>query len=178
MPLITDEYIKLVAHLHSINPLYGATGHKYKDKIIDKLYLKEGDTLLDYGCGKASLKRELSSEGITVYCYDPAIKLYNKHPREEGRFKNAVCINVLEHVEPDCITDVLDDLSLRATRFFIVLSTRGSTVKLKDGRNSHLLIKPLTTWIDMLSEHGFIFEESEEIETGVYLILCRVPALK
>lgn len=53
-------------------------------------------TVLDLGCGKASIYKELDLEkewGVTVTKYDPAVPEFEKEP--EGKFDLVICTHVL-----------------------------------------------------------------------------------
>ena len=60
-----------------------------------------------------------------------------------------VCIDVLEHIEPDCLDDVLADIRrpmLKAA--FLIVGTRldGSSTLL-GGRDPHFIVDPPEWWI-------------------------------
>ena len=63
------------------------------------------------------------------------------------------CTDVLEHIEPDCIDDVLDDLA-RVTKsvLFATVCVVPAKKKLADGRNAHILLKPFDWWAGKLTE--------------------------
>lgn len=175
MKLISEEYKNLNSDLHSRNPLYGSKAHKQAVNVVESLKLGEGDVVLDYGCGKGSLERELKKIGVKVEGYDPAIQMYAQHPseREGYPFKYLVCMDVLEHVEPDLLSNVLEDLYSSFTgKAFILISTEPSNKTLKDGRNAHLIIQGRGFWADRLEEHQFVIEELVDNRQGWYGVLC------
>jgi 2-polyprenyl-3-methyl-5-hydroxy-6-metoxy-1,4-benzoquinol methylase len=57
------------------------------------------------------------------------------------------CTDVLEHIEPDCLDDVLKDIR-RCTKkvAFLLIATRPAIKVLADGRNAHLIQQPYTWW--------------------------------
>jgi len=173
--LISDEYVALNKNLHADNPLYGSKSWKQLENVVHSLDLKAGDTLLDYGCGKASLQRELAKRSINVVSYDPAISAYAKHPSEykEYPFEYVVCMDVLEHVEPDMLPHVLDDIQKSFTKkAFILISTEPSNKTLKDGRNAHLIIQARNFWMDRLADRGFNVEKLVDNRKGWVGVLC------
>lgn len=107
--------------------------------------------LLDYGCGKQKLKEALEPEGFTVRGYDPAIPGLDTPPAPADL---VVCLDVLEHIEPECLEAVLLDLK-RVTRRTGVFSvcTRPSVRKLADGSNPHRIIESEAWWIERLGHH-------------------------
>jgi len=173
--LISDEYKDLNSDLHSRNPLFGSKAHKQADNVVSSLGLKAGDTLLDYGCGKASLHRELAKRDITVINYDPALKAFEEHPskREGYPFDYLACMDVLEHVEPNSLKPVLGDIKACFTKkAFLLISTEPSNKKLADGRNAHLIIQARGWWLDRLEERGFNVEKIVDNRRGWLGVLC------
>lgn len=64
------------------------------------------------------------------------------------------CCDVLEHVEPDLLTNVLIDIREYADKaVYLVISTRLAAKVLADGRNAHLIVKPLDWWQEVLTQH-------------------------
>jgi hypothetical protein len=60
-----------------------------------------------------------------------------------------VCGDVLEHVEPEHLDSVFDDLA-RCTRrlAFLVVATRPARKQLADGRNAHLSQMSASRWLN------------------------------
>src|SRR5262249_17383902 len=57
------------------------------------------------------------------------------------------CTDVLEHIEPECIGAVLDDIaSLVRHLVFLVIATQPAKKTLADGRNAHLIQEPVQWW--------------------------------
>ena len=173
--LITKEYQEMNSNLHSRDPLFGSKAYRQAANVEFSLDLKAGDTLLDYGCGKASLHREFAKRDITVINYDPALKAFEEHPskREGYPFDYLACLDVLEHVEPDSIKPVLDDIKACFTKkAFLLISTAPSNKKLPDGRNAHLIIQPRGWWLDRLEEHEYTVEKLVDNRKGWLGVLC------
>jgi len=107
------------------------------------------DSVNDYGCGKAAAWNEYNLKNLwklsSVGFYDPGVDEYSTDitiPRAL-----VICIDVLEHVEPDCIDDVLDDIDRLSTKaVFLNICTRPASKILPDGRNAHLLVRPQEWW--------------------------------
>jgi hypothetical protein len=62
-----------------------------------------------------------------------------------------VSLDVLEHIEPECLDDVLDDMkrcTLKGVFLSVSLVTAGKT--LPDGRNAHLIVEPIEWWLPKL----------------------------
>lgn len=153
--LITNEYAQLNRRLHESNSSYGAGGAvwaKRVRKLAEKL--KDNHTILDYGCGKAALRNSLLD--LDIRCYDPAIERYSARPEPAGL---VVCTDVLEHIEPDLLDNVLADIaSLTLEMAFLVVCMRPAKKHLPDGRNAHLIVQPVSWWMNQITNHFAIKE--------------------
>jgi len=114
--------------------------------------LMEVDHLLDYGCGgRLSLRKTLKPKrAFTYQAYDPGVPEYAEEPIPA---ELVVCIDVLEHIEPECLEEVLDHLeSLTEKVLFATVHTGPAGKKLPDGRNAHLIQKPYDWWLPLFTE--------------------------
>ena len=145
--LISEEYRQQNRTLHETNPNYGTSGRKYAGTVKSFADAMQTTDILDYGCGKGTLKDTL---GWEIREYDPAI------PGKEAKPEPAdivVCTDVLEHIEPDAIGDVLSDLARLTKRLAVVtVATVPAKKHLPDGRNAHILLKPFEWWARELGE--------------------------
>lgn len=114
------------------------------NSIIERLQVTH---LLDYGCGSArSLFKGLHApHKLTYQAYDPGVPQFSASPVPA---EMVACIDVLEHIEPDFIDNVMDDLK-RVTQavLFATVATGPAAKKLSDGRNAHLIQKPMEWWL-------------------------------
>lgn len=109
--------------------------------------------ILDYGCGKGELTKALGRR-YHITGFDPAI-LEASTPPAPCEF--VFCGDVLEHIEPECLDAVLDDLQrVTAKHGLFIISTRPAKKTLPDGRNAHLIIQPLEWWIPRLAQRFFL----------------------
>ena len=154
--LISSEYAALNAALHESDPTYGISGHKWAEHVHELAIKSEATTLLDYGCGRGTLrdfllqKHKAAFEVVPyeIIEYDPAIPGKTEKPL---RADVVVCGDVLEHVEPVCLYPVLDDLkSIARKAVFLLVATRPARKHLADGRNAHLIIEPSDWWVPKL----------------------------
>lgn len=139
--LISDEYRELNSKLHETREDYGRLGSRWAPLVM-ALCANEGTMdVLDYGCGKGTLNLSLP---FGVHCYDPAVPKFSATPKPADI---VVCTDVAEHIEPDCLDDVLDDLQ-RVTGKVLVLNvaTRPAVKTLADGRNAHLIVEQWEWW--------------------------------
>ena len=118
--LITEEHRSSETQKHIADPDYGGESIEYADIIsttINRLQVKD---VLDYGAGKGELHHYLALDHeVALHLYDPAIQKIAELPEPHDL---VLCINVLEHVEEDCLDAVLADLVRCAKRnIFIVI---------------------------------------------------------
>lgn len=139
--LISPEYCALNAQLHRENHFYGVGGTKHAPTVLKLAQSLKTQSVLDYGCGKGMLAKELS---FPIWEYDPAIPEKSAAPRPADL---VVCTDVLEHIEPDRLSFVLSDLS-RCVKMvgYFVIHTGPAQKTLPDGRNTHLIQQGKKWW--------------------------------
>jgi tetratricopeptide (TPR) repeat protein len=141
--VISTDYAQLNAELHARNPQYGTSGQRWASVVSGLAGWLPTLDILDYGCGKQTLAASLPR--LPVRGYDPALPGLNAKPEPADL---VVCTDVLEHVEPELVDNVLDDLA-RVTRKlgFFTVATRPAVKVLADGRNAHLTQQPIEWWL-------------------------------
>lgn len=142
-PLITAEYIALQKDLHSrFNYGYGAD---VKEAIA---WISDSGSVLDYGCGQGKLRQAL---GDRVQEYDPAIEGKDGIPYPADY---VVCTDVLEHIEPELLDNVLAHIrKLTLKEFFFIIATNPSSKIMADGRQAHLIVEDVEWWQEKLSKY-------------------------
>lgn len=161
--LITPQYAQLNAALHAARPDYGTSGFRWAETVDALAETAEAASILDYGCGKQTLA--VAMPGRKVIGYDPALSGLDHAPQPADV---VVCTDVLEHVEPEHIDAVLDDLCRVTSKLaLITVATRPAVKTLADGRNAHLTVKPFAWWkesflarfdiIEVVETEGFEF---------------------
>ena len=143
--LISTGYADLNRRLHADNLAYGVGGGRHADlvmKLAENISKKvKFVSVLDYGCGKSYLAKALP---FPIAEYDPAIPGKDQSPRPADL---VCCLDVLEHIEPDHLDAVMDDLRRCAKRVALfVIHTGPSHKTLPDGRNTHLIIEGEEFW--------------------------------
>lgn len=147
MELITDEYRRLNQEMHETKPDYGVHGREHFEAIADLADRMNTKDILDYGCGKGTLAMHFP---FTIKQYDPAIPRYSDLPEPADI---VVCTDVLEHIEPELIGNVLNHIKGLAKKvFYGTISTELAKKTLSDGRNAHLIIETPEWWFSALSE--------------------------
>lgn len=82
-----------------------------------------------------------------------------------------VCLDVLEHIEPEFLDGVLEhirDLAIKCA--FFAVSTVPSSRTLGDGRNAHLIIEPKEWWLKVLTLK-YDIADTKDVEDG-FLVLA------
>jgi hypothetical protein len=172
--LISDDYRAMQAELHK-NKDYGVASIHYAP-IVSKFCNQYGVTeLLDYGCGKARLMEHLEVDHkMSIQLYDPAIPQWSDEPEPA---EMVACIDVLEHVEPRKLDNVLDDLQ-RVTKQIglFAISTRDAEKFLPDGRNAHLIVEPSSWWLPKLLERWelHIFQKTAD---GFFVVVMPLASV-
>jgi len=139
--LISDAYREQNQKLHSDSGDYGASGHRWADTVASIAEALKTTDVLDYGCGKQTLKKKLPY----VTGYDPCIDGLDDMPSPATL---VVCTDVLEHIEPECVDEVLDDLKrVTGSTILAVITPVAALKTLPDGRNAHLTQEPAEWWL-------------------------------
>ncbi len=150
--LISEGYAKENARLHNVDKVYGSEGYLWAYLIAGIAWLERCYTVLDYGCGKGTLAKALGPF-IPVTEYDPGIAGKDAPPEPADL---VVCLDVLEHIEPDCLDAVLADLArLAQKKLFVVISTKPSKRIMADGRDTHLSLHDDAWWTERFKARGF-----------------------
>lgn len=167
MSHITPEYAALNRRLHDERPDYGTKGSRWSEHVQRIALMMNSTSILDYGCGKGSLAKSMP---LPIREYDPAI------PGKDGPPEPAdlvVCTDVLEHVEPECVDDVLDHLQTLTLRCaLLVVHTGPASKNLPDGRNAHVLQRGVQWWTQAINER-FVIGQSQLVGPRSVFFLVR-----
>jgi len=150
--LISEEYRVMQQKLHE-NPNYGVASVQYAPLVGQVIEMLGVSEILDYGAGKGRLGQTLPQHvkrPLKVRHYDPAVPQWSA-PAEPCGF--VACIDVLEHIEPHLLDNVLDDLRRVTIGAGVFTVHTGAAVKfLPDGRNAHLIQQPPSWWLPRFME--------------------------
>lgn len=154
MQLISDEYRAQQKHLHATT-VYGTASIGYAPKVAELMNKFQIAEVLDYGAGRLNLLRTISDGKLVHHPfkyipYEPANEEYADTPEPA---EMVACIDVLEHIEPDLLDNVLDDLA-RVTQWvgFFTVDCGPAKKVLPDGRNAHLIQQPPDWWLPKIME--------------------------
>lgn len=152
MTLISDGYRKLNAEMHASRDDFGVSGGKWAPIVINLADSLKARSVLDYGCGRGLLKQEITKVDphgyLDVREYDPAILAKSGAPEPADL---VYCGDVMEHVEPECVASVFDDIKqLAILGVLFVIATRPAGKTLPDGRNAHLIVADSEWWLPQI----------------------------
>lgn len=142
--MISEQYLTEQKRLHE-NPGYGVASLSFAPVVAQLIRDNGYKSLHDYGAGKRRLRDALENLGVSVQysAYEPAFPEFG--PPQGADI--TCCIDVLEHVEPEHLDAVLDDLKRVTTVGFFTVHTGPARKVLSDGRNAHLIQEPLDWWL-------------------------------
>lgn len=167
-PVISDDYRRLQQELHQ-NPNYGVASIQFAP-VVQRLVAQLGaKSLSDYGAGKRHLDRVLRELGthLDYRPYDPSFPDYGA-PRAADL---VCCIDVLEHVEPSHLDNVLDELqAITPHHGFFSIHTGAAQKHLSDGRNAHLIQQPSSWWLPRLCQR-FEIEMLNKTPGGFFVVV-------
>ena len=174
--LISADFRALNRKLHDDVLSYGVGGGRHVET-VKKLVLTLSKSLntpnisvLDYGCGKGYLAKGLD---FPIYEYDPAIPGKDESPRPADI---VMCTDVLEHIEPDKLIWVLDDLRRCVKQVgYFTIHTGPAKKTYADGRNTHLIQQGLAWWRGKLEK---FFNVAKIIPAGIELHVVVGPKKK
>ncbi len=162
---ISSDYLEQNRKLHAEGG-YGISGTRWAKTVVNLAAVAGSRDVLDYGCGQRTLERDL---GWPIRNYDPCIVGLDAPPEPADI---VVCTDVLEHIEPECLDEVLDDLARVTRRIgFFVIATRPAEKLLPDGRNAHLIQEPVAWWLPKLTQR-FARSQVKEM-AGEFAVVVR-----
>lgn len=166
--MLSETYRQQLAKLHEDKPDFGTSSVMYVPILRQVIKQFQPEELLDYGCGKMALKDALGiADGYVGY--DPAIPGVDAPPTPTDM---VVCTDVLEHVEPEYLDTVLDDLR-RVTKQvgFYAVHTGAALNHLPDGRNAHLIQEPPKWWLPKIIDRFELIQF--QLMTNGFWVLVR-----
>jgi len=175
--LISSDYQREQEQLHE-SGVYGTASIIYAPLISGIIKRMEVTHLLDYGCGsQANLAKHLKvPHKIRYQAYDPGVPRFAKAPLPA---QMVACIDVLEHIEPDYLESVLNDLC-RVTEaiLFASIDTAPAMKVLSDGRNAHLIQQPMSFWLPKLWDRWELQTVQASSEHSFFVVALAKPHLE
>ena len=170
MRTISREYQALQRSLHAEGN-YGFAAWYGAKTFCDVIVQLRAKSVSDYGAGWGGLKAGMDEnglKGIDYFPYDPAFPQYGEPKPADIVF----CIDVLEHVEPDYLDAVLEDLErITVKRGMFTIATVPAEKQLPDGRNAHLIVQPESWWRTRLVSRFRILQSGPQ-PSGFYVLVA------
>ena len=138
---IKEKYIEQYRIYHQDQTKYPGNSFRNGDRHITDLIKETGaQTLLDYGCGKATQytqqKQHLKWGVGMPALYDPAVPEYAELPDE--MFDGIYSTDVMEHIPEDVIPEVFEWIFNHAKKFvFLGISTQPAVAILPNVHSPH-----------------------------------------
>lgn len=163
--LISPGYVGEQRALHALPQGYGGKGRKWADTVRWLVSHYEASSVLDYGCGQGSLVATLTTDqaesgllsAVRFAEYDPSVAGKDALPSFADI---VVCTDVLEHVEPQLLDNVLRHLRQLARKaVLLVVALDPANKTLSDGRNAHLILESADWWAERVARAGFSFDD-------------------
>jgi Methyltransferase domain len=149
--LISPQYKAEQEALHAKGG-YGTASIGFAKAVTELIDKTGAKSLLDYGCGRmCNLARHIDpGHDVEYIAYDPGVPEFSQQAEPADL---VTCIDVLEHIEPELLENVLRDLRRCVQGFGFFTVHTGPAVKvLSDGRNAHLIQQPPSWWLPKIMD--------------------------
>jgi len=151
--VISEEYRKKLEQVTKHMPWGGAVNSSVP-KIHEYAIQHDCKSILDYGSGKSDFYNTMyelfPNHQFVINQYEPARPEFSMDPEISDM---TVCVDVLEHIEPDKLDNVLDHIYNKTNKIFYfkvcLLPSHGT---FEDGTNLHLIIQPKEFWLEKLEK--------------------------
>ena len=177
---INDEQVKyLKAWNHDDYRKY-SPGEQCMPLFMETAKPKEGETVVDWGCGTGRAGHFLHKEGLDVTLVDFAVNCLDEqvaadlgdkfieHDLSQPidlRSDYGVCCDVMEHVPEEQVDAVLLNILQNSLHVFFQISTVedhfGHAID-EIGEHLHVTVKPYSWWLQKFADFGCIIHHSNE----------------
>ncbi len=154
-------------------------------------YLRDEKTV-DLGCGRGALSEyfvDYTGVDVSRWVVDDCRRrlartfhhssLHDLECLRGQEFDLAICSDVMEHIPPDKVDDVLAEIAcVKAKRFAFSIATHEAKWKDEQGENLHLSVWSALAWTELMRKH-FSFGETDVHATASSLLVeCRSKVLQ
>jgi|GEM_PF-299064 len=175
--MISDDYRRQLQEKHATDSEWGNTGIRLYGTLLEMIDRTNAQSVLDYGCGKGLVGtrfREEQKQPGNKYAhvdfreYDPGIPGKDLADTSADVLFNT---DVLEHIEPEFLDNVLADMARRTNKAaFMLISCVSAFHRLPDGRNAHLIIEHPVWWKEKINQYFTIVQA--EAKGGEYYVFA------
>jgi glycosyltransferase involved in cell wall biosynthesis len=133
------------------------------------------ESVVDFGCADGLYLRPFQDLGIKVLGIDSApaaaeVKQIDNFmnadmttPLDVGRFDAAICLETLEHIEPEKGDAALDNLCQAADTIVFSAAVPGQ------GGEEHINLRPKEYWVEKFRERGFFIDQQRTADLVAYI---------
>jgi SAM-dependent methyltransferase len=131
--------------------------------------------VIDFGCGTGRGALKLKEHGCDMLLLDftdnsrdleaktlPFKRVDLTQPFEVEKADFGYCTDVMEHIEPEKVEDVIKNIMEHCDKCFFQISTVPDVMGSLIGQDLHLTVKPLLWWKNLFTILGFKVEWSED----------------
>lgn len=147
-----------------------------------------GEWFCDYGCGTGQASLWLYWYGLEPVLFDLTPKglatnvlfrlahrfikgcLWEPGDLGEATFDLGLCADVMEHMPPEKVDDVLANIIHRNDRTWFNISLKPDRLGAKIGETLHMTVRPFTWWRDLLNRHGHLTDARHLLDSGIYVV--------
>jgi len=150
--LVSKEYKEKLVAFHNKRKWGYAFTKDDPTTVYKYMALSESNSLLDYGAGYGEFKKQMDDEypnaKFNIHEYEPGIVGKDEDPPVCDA---TVSFDVLEHVEPNKIDDVLQHIYNKTNKWaYLVICCIPARKTFPDGQNLHLLVREPEWWLEKL----------------------------
>lgn len=154
-----------------------------------------GASIIDFGAGTGRGAYALSQHGYDVHMLDFAencldLTVQQAVNRGELTFTHhdllepapitaeyGYCTDVMEHIQPDDVDTVLDNILRSAEKVFFQISLEDDACGALIGEHLHLTVKPMEWWTAKLAQHkAFVYYSNKQGENAVFYVSLKEDA--
>ena len=183
MSIITPYYKEQLSTLHEMRKAkdrqWGSTSARnFGDEILKFVTAKKRiKSILDFGCGRSSMKGFLEENlpktvlrDLEIIEYDPGLPSERLRPDgsqinvlPQRQYDLIISSDVLEHVEPEMIEETIAWMQDHCDKFlYHHIACDPAGITLPDGRNVHLITEDLAWWMEKFTHSDWTWMEARD----------------
>lgn len=141
--------------------------------------------VIDFGCGTGRASIALKAKGLNPLLVDFADNCRDMEaillPFFETDLAKPIplsapygfCADVMEHIPPEDVTAVVNNIMASAEKVFFQISTRPDAMGALINRPLHLSVRPAAWWCDLFERLGYLVKWAEETEDEARFYIAR-----